>query len=114
MDDLLVATLFDWDPSGPRWLQVANRLLGRLHGPFQLRPQLDARVDMTTIEQRVSLFHLLSQALFYGVKGDVVELGTFTGKTAVLLRKVMDNYSPQRELHVYDSFEAKFGDKRDI
>jgi len=61
---------------------------------------------MTNCEQRMNMYHLLSQVLVYGVPGDVVELGCNEGQSSVLMRKVMDYYAPERVLHVYDSFEG--------
>jgi O-methyltransferase len=41
-------------------------------------------VDKTTIEQRISYFHLLKEVIEHKVTGEVVELGTFTGNSAML------------------------------
>jgi len=59
---------------------------------------------MADVDRLVNLFHLLSQTLYFGVPGTVVELGCHAGLTSVLFQKVIDALDPSRALHVYDSF----------
>jgi O-methyltransferase len=61
---------------------------------------------MTSVEQRVNIFHLAMQVLVYEVPGTIVELGCHAGQIAVLLQKLIQAYAPERGLHVYDSFEG--------
>jgi len=56
------------------------------------------------IDRLVNIYHMLSQVLVFDVAGAIVELGCNSGKTSVFLRFVLNHYSSQRELHVYDSF----------
>jgi O-methyltransferase len=52
-----------------------------------------------------ALYWGLSQALGYGVPGDLVELGCNMGRTSAFLQAVNEAEShPPRRLHVYDSF----------
>lgn len=108
--NLFVARLFDWDKAsergGPAWL--CNRVLRKLKIQWQLTPALDASRDMTNIEQRINLFHLLDQVLAFHVPGDVIELGCFDGKASVLFEKTIERYEPRRTLHVYDNFGSPF------
>jgi O-methyltransferase len=62
--------------------------------------------DMISIEQGMNLYHLLTQVVLAGVPGDVVELGSHKGLTAVVLRKTLDQLDSDKALHVYDSFEG--------
>ena len=61
---------------------------------------------MTDIDRLVNIYHLLSQVLVFSVPGAVVELGCNEGKTSVFFQMIIDHYAPDRELHVYDSFEG--------
>jgi hypothetical protein len=62
--------------------------------------------DMTNIEVRMNLFHLVRQVCFFNVEGEIAELGSFTGETAALLGKVCNYYSPNKNLLIYDIFET--------
>jgi O-methyltransferase len=39
-----------------------------------------------------------------GVEGSVAEIGCYEGRVSVLLQKVIDQFAPGRDLHVFDSF----------
>lgn len=71
---------------------------------------------MTTVEQRIHLLHLLTDAVQYGVDGDVAEIGTFEGKTAVLLTRVLQELGSNKALHVYDAFDVGYflGEATDV
>jgi O-methyltransferase len=97
---------FDWDGRhGSRPVRVANpalRLIGksaRVRAPYSTG-------YMSTIEQRINLYHFISQLIAHDVRGDLIEVGTFVGETAVLISKVLEGENNlDRKLHVYDSFE---------
>jgi O-methyltransferase len=61
---------------------------------------------MTNVEQRMNMYHLVSQVLAYGVEGDFVELGCNTGDSSVLITKILQAYDSDKKLAVYDSFEG--------
>jgi O-methyltransferase len=106
MENFFITEYFDW-PLGSRSPKVRffNSLLAKLGYSARLRGAQHTGI-MTNCEQRMNTYHLLSQTLAYGVPGDVVELGCHEGQSSVLMRKVMDFYLPERQLHVYDSFEG--------
>jgi len=76
--------------------------------------QLDTRVDMNTVEQRINYYHLLTNIIASNVPGDVIELGTFTGQCAALFEKIIEVNASDKKLHVYDSFGVSFKFKGDI
>jgi len=53
-----------------------------------------------------SIWHLLSQTIAYRVPGDAVELGCFQGHTSVFLKKTLLWLAPEKELHLFDSFQG--------
>jgi O-methyltransferase len=63
---------------------------------------------MTSIEQRLNLWHLAAQPLLAGVPGDLVELGCFQGATATIFGTAIQRYAPDRHLHLYDHFGVEF------
>jgi O-methyltransferase len=131
MDNLFITQYFDWQI---KRRSVFDRVISRLFSKLGFNAQVgsatafDAFVnrvmrgagltrppepmaaiysgEMTTVEQRMNMFHLLSQVLVYGVPGDVVELGCNEGCSAVLFQKVVSAYDPSRKLHLYDSFRG--------
>ncbi|MGH6846138.1 MAG: TylF/MycF/NovP-related O-methyltransferase [Methylocella sp.] len=78
---------------------LVKRILGRPVYPF--RSGL-----MTNIEQRINMFHLVSQVLSYDVEGDFVELGCNEGQSSVLIQELITNFNKTKTLHLYDSFEG--------
>ena len=61
---------------------------------------------MTNIEQRMNMYHLVSQVLAYGVEGDFVELGCNVGASSVLITKLLVVHNSDKKLAVYDSFDG--------
>jgi O-methyltransferase len=59
---------------------------------------------MTSVEQRINLFHLCNQVLAYNVPGDIVELGTSRGQTAVIYAKLLEKYGAKNQLHLFDAW----------
>ncbi len=60
----------------------------------------------TNIEQRMNMYHFVSQVVAYGVDGDVGELGCNEGQSAVLIQRVISDLGSTKVLHLYDSFEG--------
>jgi O-methyltransferase len=104
MHNIFITEHFDWAPRESWKVRSVNRLLGLLGRHARLVPPGNTG-EMTNIEQRMNMYHLASQVLAYEVAGDFVELGCFTGQSAVLFQKIIAHYDPSRVLHVYDSFE---------
>jgi O-methyltransferase len=106
MHNVFITELFDWPEREPgkraRWI---NRQLARMRIPLRLVP-LNQTGVMTNVEQRMNMYHLVEQVLAYGVEGDLVELGSHTGQSAVLFQTLIERIDPARRLHVYDSFEG--------
>jgi O-methyltransferase len=104
VDNLFLTEYFDWKPQRPTIVhKVINRALRALHIRHRIGPYSGL---MTSVEQRMNIFHLAMQVLVYDVPGAVVELGCHAGQTALLIQKVIQCYAPDRRLHVYDSFEG--------
>lgn len=103
MDNVFITQFFDWNRPPSKKARFINSILAkigieaRLVSPWQTGEQ-------TTIEQRINMYHLASQVLAYGVPGAFVEIGCHQGSSAALLAKVIEQFDPQRELHVYDAF----------
>ena len=53
---------------------------------------------MTNVEQRMNMYHLVSQVLAYGIDGDFVELGCNSGQSSVLITKIMRFYNSNLQL----------------
>jgi O-methyltransferase len=106
-DNFFIQEYFDWPPRRTTSKKVAlvNKVLKKLGFWHQLTAP-PKKVGMTNVEQRMNMYHLVSQVLAYGVEGDLVELGCNKGESSVLIQKVIDDYAPERRLFVYDSFEG--------
>lgn len=114
MHNPFIATLFPWNrPS--RKVALANRVLSRLGLKARLVSPASYWHDMTTQEQRINIYHLVSQVLRHDVPGALVELGCFTGETAAMIQTINQGEGqPPRALHVYDSFEVSFAVERPV
>ena len=126
MDDFFIAEYFDWKVKRNSYIdRFINRALGKvgLRIGFPASFILD-KVDtivgraegrllsplhsggMTNVEQRINMYHLVSQVLVYGVEGDFVELGCNSDESSVLITKVIQVHNSDKKLFVFDSFEG--------
>lgn len=48
----------------------------------------------------------LLTCLTNNIRGEVVEMGCYTGTTSLFLRRILNELGSKKELHVYDSFEG--------
>lgn len=62
----------------------------------------------------MNYFHLLDSVITFGVAGDIVELGCFTGQCAILFEKVIEERQSDRQLHLFDSFKVPFTFKGNV
>lgn len=107
MHNIFITEFFDWKELQPsRRAQFVNKVFNKLGFRVRLSPPKKITGLMTNVEQRMNMYHLVSQVLIYEVPGDFVELGCHTGQSAVLIKKVIDHYDKTRQLHVFDSFEG--------
>lgn len=103
MLNAFITQWFDWNQPPPRKVRWMNAVLSKLRYSVRMtRP--NATGEMTSIEQRINLYHLLDGVLTFGVSGDVVEIGASRGSTAALLEKVISERDPTRQVHVFDAF----------
>jgi len=70
--------------------------------------------DMITIEQRINLFHLLNQVLIYEVDGDVVELGCYTGQSALQIQAILEEHNCSKQFSVFDKFNLDSNNNKGI
>ncbi|MEU7754859.1 TylF/MycF/NovP-related O-methyltransferase [Micromonospora sp. NPDC049101] len=63
-------------------------------------------VEYGDVDRLVNIYWALSSTLVQGVAGDVVEAGCHAGNTSVFLQRLIEEFAPERELHLYDSFEG--------
>ena len=105
MHNMFITRGFDWGGPGSRKLELGNALLKRL-GVSTRFTAPGSTGYMTSVEQRINMYHLVSQVLAYGIEGDLVEVGTFTGQTATLIARVVAGEGKGQRVHVYDSFGA--------
>lgn len=61
---------------------------------------------MSDIDRLVNLYWAIGQALHFGVEGDIVEIGCHAGGTSVFLQMLINNFAPDRVLHLYDAFQG--------
>ncbi|MFE9287979.1 TylF/MycF/NovP-related O-methyltransferase [Streptomyces olivaceus] len=61
---------------------------------------------MSDFERLNAIYWALSTNLIHKVPGDVVELGCNAGLTSVWISQIMQDLAPERELHLFDSFEG--------
>jgi O-methyltransferase len=109
MHNMFITRGFDWANGGSRKARLGNAILERLGMSARL-VEPGSTGYMTSVEQRINLYHLVSQVLAYGVPGDLIEVGTFAGQTATLIGRVVAEEGQGQKVHVYDSFGAAWND----
>ena len=107
MDNIFVTNLYDgWIQELPsRKIRIVNNLLQKLGFWARLSTPVNTG-GMTSVEQRINMYHLASSVLLYDVSGDFVEVGCHSGQSATLFQKIIRHFDTNRTLHVYDSFEG--------
>lgn len=125
MNNFYITEYFDWSV---KRISLFDRVLNRILASFGLNRKvytaeaIDKFVHsllkasrrfppvasgvLTNVEQRINIFHLVSQVLAYDVEGDIVELGCHDGKSSVLIQKLITEHKKPKILHLYDSFEG--------
>jgi O-methyltransferase len=123
MDNFFITEYFDWRIKRVSLLdRVTSRVLSKLLGKTEFRSAdffdgIYTKITgnsiipatsgvMTNIEQRMNMYHLVSQVLAYGVDGDFVELGCYTGDSSILITKLLQTHNSDKKFAVYDSFEG--------
>jgi O-methyltransferase len=121
MDNFFIARDFDWQVRRSshidRALNIVTRRFGLnsntagfidrlIHNLTGLRFAPTQSGVSTNIEQRMNMYHLVSQTLAYNVDGDLVEVGCNEGQSSVLITKLINSFESSKRLHVYDSFEG--------
>lgn len=106
MHNTFITRHFDWDgrqeSTAVRAASRALRIIGRSSRPP--RPAGHA----STVEQRINIYHFISQLIAHDVRGDLIDVGSFVGETAALITTVLEGEgSLDRRLHVYDAFEPQ-------
>lgn len=91
-----------------------NRTLERMGFAHRLTKVFDPMAEMNTIEHRINYYHLLTFLIENEVEGDLIELGSFTGQCATLFQQILDVNKSSKSVHLFDSFEKKFGIDADI
>lgn len=91
------------------WMHFCNKVLTKLHSPIELFHRFDYREDMVSLEQIANFELLITDILENEIRGDFVELGCYTGNTAVVFAKMLTNMDPTRRLHVFDRFDIQLG-----
>ena len=123
MDNFFLTEYFDWRICRISLLdRLVSRVLSKLVGKTEFRSAdffdkiytnitgnaiiTSSSGVMTNIEQRMNMYHLVSQVLAYGVEGDFVELGCNTGASSVLITKLLAEHNSGKKFAVYDSFDG--------
>lgn len=91
-----------WQAPEGKWGKAIHRLrlaLAALRGPDHLRV-------MSSREHRMNFAHLLDQVLAFGVPGEVVEIGSYNGQTALFFQSLLEDTGSAKELHLYDDFHT--------
>lgn len=103
-----------------RFTEISSYQTGRKHKLFGLLGKMfrkygydvvrmpDYISDMLSVEQAVNLYHFINQTLVFDVPGELVELGSYTGTSAINIQRQLENYPTDKKLHLFDSFSQKF------
>jgi O-methyltransferase len=84
------------------WSKFTRRFLGADLSPLPKRSQ------MLTLEQSVNIFHLVNQVIQLNVEGDMVELGSLTGSTAMQIQRILESDQSKIKLHLFDHFRNNY------
>ncbi|HEX2617523.1 MAG TPA: class I SAM-dependent methyltransferase, partial [Flavobacteriales bacterium] len=91
-----------WQAPVTKWEKVRHRLrlaMAALRGPDHLHV-------MSSREHRMNFAHLLDQVLAFDVPGEVAEIGSYNGQTALSFQSIMQDAGSKKLLHLYDDFRT--------
>ncbi len=104
MNNTFIATYFNWDHRAPKKNhKFVNKILNKFGVDGRLCPK---QPGMANVEARMNIFHLVRHVSVLQINGDVVEIGCNAGESSIVIQKVLNQYAPEKEFHVYDSFEG--------
>ncbi len=121
MDNFFITKYFDWQirrsSNIDRVINVISRRLGinsntaglidgMIHRVTGLKLSPTRSGISTSVEQRMNMYHLVSQVIAYNVEGDLVDVGCNEGQSSALMAETMRSFNTYKKLHVYDSFEG--------
>ncbi len=72
----------------------------------ELLQRIPIRTDMLNEKHVKKISECLQWTIYKQVPGDVVELGCNSGNMAIYLQSILAAISPEKTLHVYDSFQG--------
>lgn len=98
----------------PPFVRFLNKAGGKLRVPYALKKRFNHREDMVTVEQLGNFELLITALIDHRVPGDFVELGSYTGSTAIAFAWLLDKLDPARALHVFDRFDIELGSAQGI
>lgn len=102
MDNLFIARHFDWARKETPRVRFVNALLARSR--FGARLVSAGSGDMSSVEERINIYHLVSQLLAFDVPGAFVECGCLEGESVALLQMILDMHEADRTVHAFDAF----------
>jgi O-methyltransferase len=121
MDNFFIVKYFDWQVKRASHIDRALNIVARRFGVTLNTAEFVDRMIYrltgnhypparsgisTNVEQRINMYHLVTQTIAHNVEGDLVEVGCNEGQSAVLITKVIHDFKSTKTLHVYDSFEG--------
>ena len=89
MDNIFITDCFEeWTQTKPpKKVQFANKVLRKLKFSVFLSPPISTGT-MTSVEQRMNMFHLASAVLVYDVSGEFVELAAMLANQQCYFRRL--------------------------
>ena len=85
-------------------LKIENLIYRDLH---DIKAKVNSvEYSLLSINRRLNVYRYLSLVLANQIEGEVVELGTYTGMTAVLIQETLNEFDSQKGLSLFDSFEG--------
>lgn len=80
-----------------------NWLFRQLGIHVEVVPQVENR-EMISLEQRMNMFHLISEVIAHKIPGDFVEMGCHTGNSSIQIQMMIKEAKSEKVFHVYDKF----------
>lgn len=98
----------------PGAIKFVNKVIRRLGFHWKLESVPNPRIHMHTIEQRMNFMHLADRVGQQNIQGKWIETGCYTGQSAMVIQKVLQEYHPQERIVLFDHFGNTYGEKASI
>lgn len=103
MDNIYLTKYLGTPPRSSKIVDKIDGLLRRFIPWITLKSEWRG---MASLGFRINLFHLLNLVLLQKIEGDIIEIGSCSGESTVIMRKILVDNNADKQIYAFDSFQG--------